>query len=78
MKLAQRRVRQRVGLMIGRNRDDDRPVDLADGELVGCKPAEIENVGCGIEVILELVPQFQTILIVATGRLRVDSEVRPT
>ena len=50
VEVAQRGVLQRVGLMVGRDRDDDRPVDLADGELVGCKPAEIEYVGCGIEI----------------------------
>jgi hypothetical protein len=32
----------------------------------------------GLKSILELVPQFQTILIAATGRLRARLEVRPT
>src|ERR1700694_4014428 len=50
MQIVQRGVLQRISLMIGRNRDDDRPTDLADGELVGCEPAEIEYVGGGVEV----------------------------
>jgi hypothetical protein len=50
MQIAQRRVLQRIGLVIGRDRDDDRPIDFADGELIGRKPAEVEDVGARVEI----------------------------
>ena len=50
MQVVQRRVLKRVGLMIGRDRNDHRPVDLVDRELIGLKPAEIEYVGGGVEL----------------------------
>ena len=53
MQVVQRGVLQRIGLLIGRNRDDDRPIDLADRELVGLKPAEIERVAGSIEILVD-------------------------
>ena len=50
MQVVQRGMLQRIGLLIGRNRDDDRPVDLADRELVGLKPAEIECIAGSVEI----------------------------
>ena len=50
MQVVQRGMLQRMGLLIGRNRDDDRPVDLADRELVGLKPAEIECIAGSVEI----------------------------
>jgi hypothetical protein len=50
MQIVQGRVLKRIGLMIRRNRDDDRPIDLADCKLVGLKPAEIKYVGGRVEV----------------------------
>jgi hypothetical protein len=37
MQVVQRRVLERVALLIGWNRDDDGSVDLADGELAALK-----------------------------------------
>src|SRR5262249_9370208 len=78
MQLAQRRMLERVGLMIGRNRDDDRPIHLADGELAGCNQPKSRMSVAGLKSILALVPQLQMILTVATGRRRARLEVRPT
>jgi hypothetical protein len=50
MQVVQRRVLERVALLIGWNRDDDGSVDLADGELAALKPTEIENVGGRVEI----------------------------
>jgi hypothetical protein len=50
MQVVQRRALERIGLMIGWNRDDDSSVDLADGELAALKPAEIEDVGGRVEI----------------------------
>ena len=49
MQFAQRRVVERIGLVIGRNRNNHRPVDFADGELTGREPAEIKNICGGIK-----------------------------
>ena len=50
MQIVQGGVLKCIGLMIRRNRNDNRPIDLTDCKLVGLKPAEIKYVGGRVEV----------------------------
>src|SRR3954453_22014775 len=77
MQVVQRGMLQRIGLLIGRNRDDDRPVDLADRELVGRNQPKSSVSLAALKLTLVLLPQFQLIWVAVTGRLHQAGFGRP-